>query len=104
MTLIGALAACGCAREAEHGASTAGKPEANPVTTTAAGSVQTERPGGASGPSYEVAIASAQADRVHALNGCDDKQGAPRIACVRAADRAYDAARDAAERIRGSGR
>jgi len=55
-------------------------------------------------PSYEVAIASAQADRVHALNACEGRPGAAHAACVRQADGAYDAARSTAERIRGSGR
>ena len=54
----------------------------------------------AGSPSYEVTIASAQADRVHALNGCDVKQGATRAACVRQADATYDSARAAAENIR----
>lgn len=52
--------------------------------------------------SYEVRIASAQADRVQALEGCDSKPKAERAACNRAADSAYDAARTEAEKFRDS--
>ena len=98
--IIATLALCGCAQRADQEPAPAAKPAAG----TAAPSVA-QLPGAAEsaspdGPSYEVAIASAQADRVRALNGCDDKQGAARAACVRAADAAFDQARDGAEKMR----
>lgn len=95
--IVGTLVLCGCARDAGHGVPEAAKPAATAPASKPAS------PASAVAPSYEVAIASAQADRVHALNGCDDKQGAPRVACVRAADKEYDEARETAEKIRGSG-
>ena len=36
------------------------------------------------------------------LDACDDKQGAQRATCVRAADSDYDEAREAAEKIHGN--
>ena len=111
--IAGALTLCGCARDAGDSGSAAAKPAAGTAAAAvaAAATAPAGKPATAASPSasdsvpsYEVAIASAQADRVHALNGCDNKQGAPRIACVRAADKEYDAAREAAEKIRGSGR
>lgn len=102
--VIGTLALCGCARQPHEESAPAAKRAAGTAATT-----DTQRPSPANSasadrPSYEVAIASAQADRVHALNSCDDKQGAPRAACVRAADSAYDQSRGAAEEIRGNER
>lgn len=101
-TVVGVLALSGCSPHTEQ--AVASKPAIGAVATTAAQPGQPGQPGDASLLSYEVAIASAQADRVHALNACDGRQGAPRAACVREADRAYDEARDLAEKIRGSGR
>jgi hypothetical protein len=105
--IAGALSLCGCARDAGHGVPAAAQPAA---VTAAAATAPAGKPAPAASPaasdsvpSYEVAIASAQADRVRALNGCDDKQGAPRVACIRAADKEYDEVREAAEKIRGSG-
>jgi hypothetical protein len=47
--------------------------------------------------SYEVSIASAEADRVRARDLCDSKVKAERTACVDAADAAYDQAKSAAD-------
>ena len=55
------------------------------------------------GPSYEVSIASAEADRVHALEQCSSKNKAEHAACASAADAAYDQARSAADRGRKAG-
>ena len=108
--IIGALLLSGCARESDHAAPGPSRPTVTAAAPTAAAAPAIALPGeqaqptGASLPSYEVALASAQADRVHAVNGCDTKQGTPRAACVREADRGYDEARAAAEKLRGSGR
>lgn len=102
--IIGMLALCGCARQPHEESAPAAKRAAGTAATTPAPPPSPAKSASADRPSYDVAIASAQADRVHALNGCDDKQGAPRAACVRAADSAYDQARDAAEQIRGNQR
>ncbi len=48
-------------------------------------------------PSYEVSIASAEADRVRARDLCDTGEKAERRACVQAADTAYEQAKTAAE-------
>jgi hypothetical protein len=53
-------------------------------------------------PSYEVSIASAQADRVQALEACDSKPKMERVACNREADSAYDSAKAEAEKVRDS--
>jgi hypothetical protein len=47
--------------------------------------------------SYEVSIASAQADRVRARDQCDSQPMAARKACRAAADGAYDRAKSAAD-------
>lgn len=52
----------------------------------------------ANAPSYEVSIASAEADRVRARDQCDSKVKAERTACTEAADAAYDQAKSAADR------
>jgi hypothetical protein len=107
IVMMGALLLCGCARDADRARPTTGKPAATAASSAITADAGTRQAAGAilpSTPSYEVAIASAQADRVHALNGCDGKQGASRAACVREADRAYDEARSAAEQVRGSTR
>jgi hypothetical protein len=49
------------------------------------------------GPSYEVSIASAEADRVRAKDLCDSGDKAQRRACLQAADAAYDKAKNSAE-------
>ena len=109
LVVMAALALPGCSRGTEHVAPAAQKPAA--ASNAAASNVPRDtgqparqRDAEASLPSYEVALASAQADRVHALNACDDKRGASRAACVREADRTYDEAREVAEKIHGSGR
>jgi hypothetical protein len=53
-------------------------------------------------PSYEVSIASAEADRVRARDLCDTGERAERRACVQAADAAYDHAKSAAENSRSA--
>ena len=50
------------------------------------------------GPSYEVSIASAEADRVRARDLCDSGDKAERRACLQAADAAYDQAKNSAGR------
>ena len=50
-----------------------------------------------SAASYEVSIASAEADRVHARDLCDSKPKETRTACMQAADAAYDEAKIAAD-------
>ncbi len=47
--------------------------------------------------SYEVSIASAEADRIHARDLCDSKPKEARGACLQAADAAYDQAKSAAD-------
>jgi len=54
------------------------------------------------GPSYEVGIASAEADRVHALEQCSSKSKQERAACASAADAAYEEARSAAQQGRAT--
>jgi hypothetical protein len=49
------------------------------------------------GPSYEVSIASAAADRAHALDECSSKSKPQRAACTQAADAAFNDAKGAAE-------
>jgi hypothetical protein len=53
-------------------------------------------------PSYEVSIASAEADRVRARDLCDSGDQARRHACIEAADAAYDSAKRAAESSRNA--
>jgi hypothetical protein len=104
LSIIAALALCGCARDKDHAAGAGAQRAAVPPAAAAKAAAAPTEPASPISPSYEVAIASAQADRVHAINGCDDKQGAAHLACVREADRVYDHARDAAEKIRENGR
>jgi hypothetical protein len=47
--------------------------------------------------SYEVSLASAEADRLRARDLCDTGDSARRRACIAAADAAYDQAKSAAE-------
>jgi hypothetical protein len=53
-------------------------------------------------PSYEVSIASAEADRVRARDLCDSGDKEQRHACIQAADAAYDRAKTAAESTRNA--
>jgi hypothetical protein len=53
--------------------------------------------------SYEVSIASAQADRVHARDQCDSKPKVARPSCFQQADAVYDQLKSAAEKVRDSG-
>jgi hypothetical protein len=53
-------------------------------------------------PSYEVSIASAEADRVRARDLCDSGDKDHRHACIEAADAAYDQAKNAAESARNA--
>jgi hypothetical protein len=66
-----------------------------PSASAAAGD-KSALPGG-NGASYEVIIASAEADRVAARDACDSKVKAERPACTEAADAAYDQAKSAAD-------
>ena len=56
-----------------------------------------------SDPSYEVAIATAQADRMHALEVCDAKGKPERSACNKEADAAYDGAKATAQNFQEAG-
>ncbi len=53
-------------------------------------------------PSYEVSIASAEADRVRARDLCDSGDAAERHTCIGAANSAYDKAKSAAESTRNA--
>lgn len=75
---------------------------ASSVESPATASAQARAPV-VSDPSYEVAVASAQADRVHALEVCDAKSKSERVACGREADAAYDTAKTAAQGLREGG-
>ena len=94
---------CGCTpdpdgRTTAAGATTGGRPLATTAnSTTAASPAEVE-------PSYEVSIASAAADRVHALEGCSSKAKAERTTCTQAADAEYDQAKSAAETKRKGAR
>lgn len=52
--------------------------------------------------SYEVSIASAEADRVQARDQCDSKPKAERTGCMQAADAAYDQVKAAAQNADGA--
>ncbi len=92
-----AVMLCACARSPRDATPIAAPamPGANGPTRTASGG------NGASadeGPSYEVSIASAEADRVRARDLCDSGDKAQRRACLQAADAAYDQAKNSAGR------
>ncbi len=53
-------------------------------------------------PSYEVAIATAAADRKHAKEKCAEKSASERKACEADADAAYQAAESTLEVLRGN--
>lgn len=83
-----------------------------PGPTLANGASSAEPPGTASAqapapvlsdPSYEVAVATAQAERMHALEVCDAKGKAERSACNKEADAAYDGAKVAAQNFQEAG-
>ena len=94
--LCACLLLCGCA-PGPDGRTTAagGTTESRPPPTTANSTTATPAP--EVEPSYEVSIASAAADRVHALEGCGSKAKAERATCTQAADANYDQAKSAAE-------
>ncbi len=84
---------CGCS----PGAGSA-PPETNRVGPSA-GAIATAKPAPPDvfAPSYEVSIASAQADRVRARDQCEVQPAAQRKSCREAADKAYDQAKSAAD-------
>ena len=65
----------------------------NALNTTAGAADETSRPNADSRPSYEVSIASAGADRVHAMETCDAKPKPERAGCRAAADAAFNKAK-----------
>jgi hypothetical protein len=69
--------------------------------TSAAANEQAAMPG-ANAASYEVSIASAEADRVQAVDLCGSKVKAARPGCIAAADAAYDQAKSAAQSARSA--
>ena len=93
--LIAVALLCGCTPRAQPQSVAPRTQEAPPVVQAAAVQQQAT--------SYEVSIASAQADRVHARDECDSKPKPARPSCFRAAEAAYDQARSAAEKARDAG-
>ncbi len=63
------------------------------LNTTADAAGATSSPIADSRPSYEVSIASAGADRVHAMETCDAKSKPERAGCRAAADAAFNKAK-----------
>ena len=102
LALLCALA-CGCTPEPDGRTATTGGTMASWPPTTSADST-TAAPSVESGTSYEVSIASAAADRVHALEGCGSKAKPERASCTQAADAEYDQAKSAAESRRKGAR
>ena len=87
---------CGCAPD--RGGPRPAPPRAGKASPAAAASAQAAAALPPAGPaSYEVSIASAEADRVRAKDLCDSKPQTERRACNEAADAAYDKAKSAAE-------
>ena len=97
--MVGAL--CGCAPEASPKHAPARPQTHGSPTATAAPAAKGATPD-ADAPSYEVSIASAEADRVRARDLCDSGDKAERHTCIQAADAAYDSAKRAAESTRNA--
>lgn len=101
MKIIPALAlavvlVCGCSPGAKNSSVPAGiAPQRTPAPLAA---IPVRAPAPVQqAPSYEVSIASAEADRVHARDLCDSTPKAERGHCLQAAETAYDQAKTAAE-------
>ena len=92
----------GCAPDAS------GSKQAQQAPRTQGSAMASAAPGAKSAPSdvnepsYEVSIASAEADRVRARELCDSGDLAQRHACIAAADAAYDRAKSVAETTRNA--
>ena len=91
---------CGCAPDTND-RTTAAAAESKPAVTFPASATAARAE---EEPSYEVSIASAAADRVHALDQCNSKAKAERSPCVQTADAEYDQAKSAAESKRKGAR
>jgi hypothetical protein len=88
----------GCAPDTGGPSSVAAVSDARRApSVTAAGAAGTPALPDATAASYEVSIASAEADRVRARDLCDSKVKAERAACIDAADTAYEQAKSAAD-------
>ena len=90
---------CGCTPGGKTPSASGGPTAQGPSVAAAAPAVRTAAPT-VTAPSYEVSIASAQADRVHARDECDSKPKPARASCFQAADATYDEAKSAAEKVR----
>jgi hypothetical protein len=90
---------CGCTPRAQPTAAAPAAQDAPPPVRTA---VMQTAATGQQAASYEVSIASAQADRVHARDACDSKPKAARANCFQAAEDVYDQAKRTAEKVRDS--
>lgn len=87
----------GCTPKTNGPSPTTRVPEARHAPSASAAAARTAALSDSTGASYEVSIASAQADRVQARDQCDSKVKAERAACLEAADAAYDQAKSAAD-------
>ena len=87
----------GCTPKTSVPSPAADAPEAGHAPSASAATARTSALPESTGASYEVSIASAQADRVQARDQCDSKVKAERAACRDAADAAYDQAKSAAD-------
>jgi len=87
----------GCAPDAGGRTPAAVVPGAGSSGSTSAVAGGKSAPPAANAPSYEVSIASAEADRVRARDLCDSKVKAERSACIEAAEAAYAQAKSAAD-------
>jgi len=85
---------CGCSPGAGNA-----PPETSRYVRPSAGAIGTAKPAppDVDAASYEVTIASAQADRVRARDQCEVQPAAQRKSCREAADKAFDQAKSAAD-------
>jgi hypothetical protein len=86
----------GCAPDTSGPSSAGAVSDARPAPSATAAAGTPALPD-ATAASYEVSIASAEADRVRARDLCDSKVKAERAACIDAADTAYEQAKSAAD-------
>jgi hypothetical protein len=87
---------CGCSPGAKNPSVPAGVAPQRAPAAVAAMPIRAPAPV-QQAPSYEVSIASAEADRVHARDVCDSTPKPERNRCLQAAETAYDRAKSAAE-------
>jgi hypothetical protein len=102
LTLLCALL-CGCTPDPDGRSTAAGATAGSRPLATTANSTEPAPPAEVE-PSYEVSIASAAADRLHALEGCSSKAKVERATCTQAADAEYEQAKSAAESRRKGAR